>query len=926
MHVTTANVALGEVVSLLPNAALWDRFLQEQGPGTEVYLDPRSGIPSGIQLAVPLIPGRGKGNRVTLKGLGRALGKTVRKVDANVVGESLASFLRANHATLGIDLDQVGPVRATRVSDELWQLSAGQVVQGVPVRFARIGATVSHGNLILLGAEMWANARLDTHPKIDATTALQLGFAKVGGRRDEDVVSREPSLEIVPVAAPGRDNPRAPSGRPGDGYVHWLVWSFSFQRGDEPSQWEVVVDALKGEVVAIQDTSYDATRKIKGAVYPITNTEVCPSPDRCGVAQPQTPMSFADYQPQTYSNSGAVFNFIGTATTTLKGRYISVTDTCGSISESSTGDIEMGGGFPYDHDCTSAGASAGDTAASRTAAYEMDKIAEVGRGWLPGNLWLQGQPSAQAVKVNRQVIGGWVCNAVYDATSGLLSFGRGGTLLDGHVCRNPGEIATILDHEWGHALDKNDANLTMSNTSEAYADIAAMYRTQISCSGYGFITDDPADDNGCGFTQDMTGYNGNMSSVAGGHCLTDCSGFRDSDYTKHVPSTPDTPQNFVCATCPTTTTEQIGPCGLEVHCEAAPITQAAWDLAARDLQSAPFSYSSATAFNLANRLFYQGSGNVQSWHTCNCASGTSDGCAANSGYKQWLAADDDNGNLSDGTPHMSAIYAAFNRHNIACSTPTPQNGGCTGAPSAATNLTAVPGSFQTSLSWSSVPGASKYWVLRTEGQAGCNMGRAVIGSPTGTTFTDTEVADGRHYFYSVMAVGASDACSGPASSCTCATPYNGTPPADVVAASDYQTGPGTIFQGNYVNTRVEDASLEILRESLQGSVSRLNHIWKFTGVPDACLQFNFAGTRVKGTDNDNFQFAWAPDVGGAPGAFQDIPGALIDKTFFPAGGTTVPLGGPGAGSIIYIRVQDTNQVSGSTLDKVNIDHLAILPR
>ena len=43
-----------------------------------------------------------------------------------------------------------------------------------------------------------------------------------------------------------------------------------------------------------------------------------------------------------------------------------------------------------------------------------------------------------------------------------------------------------------------------------------------------------------------------------------------------------------------------------------------------------------------------------------------------------LAADDDNGNLADGTPHMTAIHAAFNRHNIACATPAPVNSGCVG--------------------------------------------------------------------------------------------------------------------------------------------------------------------------------------------------------------------------------------------------------
>jgi hypothetical protein len=46
-----------------------------------------------------------------------------------------------------------------------------------------------------------------------------------------------------------------------------------------------------------------------------------------------------------------------------------------------------------------------------------------------------------------------------------------------------------------------------------------------------------------------------------------------------------------------------------------------------------------------------------------------DGCGATNGYMQWLAADDDDGNLDNGTPHMTAIFAAYNRHGIACKRP-----------------------------------------------------------------------------------------------------------------------------------------------------------------------------------------------------------------------------------------------------------------
>ena len=144
---------------------------------------------------------------------------------------------------------------------------------------------------------------------------------------------------------------------------------------------------------------------------------------------------------------------------------------------------------------------------------------------------------------------------------------------------------------------------------------------------------------------------------------------------------------------------------------------------------------------------------------------------------QWLAADDDNGNLNDGTPHMTAIFNAFNRHGIACATPAPSNNGCSAGPTAApSSLTATPGNFQVGLSWSTVSGATRYWVFRTEGHAGCNFGKTRIAEVTGTAFTDTQVANGRPYYYNVVPAGTSSACFGRASTCVTATPNLPTTP------------------------------------------------------------------------------------------------------------------------------------------------------
>jgi trimeric autotransporter adhesin len=200
--------------------------------------------------------------------------------------------------------------------------------------------------------------------------------------------------------------------------------------------------------------------------------------------------------PNNFTNSAGIFNWTsGNVTTTLNL-----------------------GGANNQHDCTSGGASAGNTPASRSAYYELNRIAELARGWLPSNAWLN-QRLTTNVNLNQ------TCNAFWNGTS--VNFFR-----SGGGCRNTGEIAGVFDHEWGHGLDDNDAAGALSNSSEAYADIAAIYRLQTSCVGYGFFQ---TLDDGCGQTADGTGFNVNEAQAGAAHCATNCSGVRDADFQKHSP-------------------------------------------------------------------------------------------------------------------------------------------------------------------------------------------------------------------------------------------------------------------------------------------------------------------------------------------------------------------------------------------------------
>ncbi len=761
LTLTSANVPLADIEATLANRPGWQRFRAQAaataapGHGFVAYVDPRSGAATNIAGAFPLIPGRGAGNRVTNAALAERLGRPVSGVDGRAVSDAVLRFVRDNEDALGVPVRQLGSPRAEMVHDGLWHVSVDQSYHGIPVRYGRLAATIVQGNLVTIGAENFGTVSVSPTPALSAEQAMGRGFEYAEGRLAQDEMLREPRLEVVPVLP---QDGNAFSGNAASAYAHRLVWSFVFQRPPDTAAWEVLVDAHSGEVLAFQDTNHYAKEQVKGGVYPVTSTGICPNAAQCGTMQAEWPMPFADTglaSPNNFTNSGGIFEHgSGTVSTTLTGLYVDIADSCGATAFSGTGTLNLGGSNGQ-HDCTTGGGSAGNTPAARTAFYEVNRIAELARGWLPANSWLRSRLTTN-VNLNN------TCNAFYSTLQRTINFYR-----SGGGCRNTGELAGVFDHEWGHAMDDNDSGGNLSNSSEGYADIAALYRLNASCLGHGFFA---TGDKGCGMTADGTGVNQNENQVGGLHCDTDCSGVRDADWAKHVPNTPDTALGFVCTQC---AASSGGPCGRQVHCAAAPVRQAAWDLVKRDLTASPFNLDSQTALTLGNKLFYQGSGTVGSWYACTCGSSSS-GCGSTNGYMQWLAADDDNGSLADGTPHMTAIFNAFNRHGIACGSPAPVNGGCAGRP-ATPSLSAAGGSFSSDLSWSAVAGASRYWVFRTEGHAGCDLGKTRIAdlAGTATSYTDTQVAADRPYAYNVAAVGSSPACFSNLSGCVTVTPTGG---------------------------------------------------------------------------------------------------------------------------------------------------------
>ncbi|MEM9556377.1 MAG: hypothetical protein AAGC60_19125 [Acidobacteriota bacterium] len=694
------------------------------------FVDPRSGRWATLMLSTPLVPGTGNAMRwADLAATGPR--------DVPALGEAtwnaFSDWLGAHADALGVDPAEVaapGKVSVQRGGD-LIHIYAARRVNGLAVRGSYVTATVSHGNLVLFGAVKWGEVLTPRLAQIDDVAALQAVDSHLGSLAGELTWSKR-DLLYVPVAR-GADPRRVSIG---EGYGYRLVWALRGKVDGDPAVWEALVDANDSTLLSFADqTTYATTREVQGGVLPVSNDGVAPD----GIEQTY-PLPFADVVnggttlfTDRGGNLGACLD--GSIETTLTGQYVQMVDNCGALSESTTGDV-LDLGTSAGTDCAvPAGASAGNTHSSRSGFYELNRSMAIGRSYLPNNSFLNGELTAN-MNINL------VCNA----TSGgpVVNFYR-----SGGGCANTGEIAGVFDHEWGHSVDFGDAVPGTSSPSEGIADIYAAQNLHTSCIGRNFRLG-----NNCG------GY---------GDPCTQCDGVRDIDWANRASGQPHT-LTWIDNNCNPGNVN--GPCGGSTHCEGAAYAEAVWDLWHRDLTAAPYNFDAQRASELTALLTWGGATNVGNWFTCTNGSG-GDGCNADGGYLNYLAADDDDGNLANGTPHMQAIAAAFSRHGIDCPTPTVQDSGCAGAPTTAPTLNATPIDRGMQLSWTSVPGADTYRVFRTEGVFACDFGKELIAEVTGTSFTDGGLNNAMEYSYLVIPVGSSATCYGPASSCVSQQPAAG---------------------------------------------------------------------------------------------------------------------------------------------------------
>ncbi|HEV7786358.1 MAG TPA: hypothetical protein VGQ28_13520, partial [Thermoanaerobaculia bacterium] len=358
----------------------WAAFVIGANSSWKATVDHRSGLLAFAEGGnIAWVPGRG--NSLTNANLATVLaGRT--KPDMSVLDTVARNYMRNVASLMGVDPTTLvlNSGRSGQPAGHVWFVDYDVVLGGMTVEGARVVFRVNNGNLIQFGTENIPAAGTAV-PLTNLSQAQALAAASkfIGGFTVADTFRDNGSLHLLPANI--ANNGFAEGFKFGQGRGLAKVWQFVFHRDGVMGTWRARVDAATGEMLELADINEYAAAQVSGGTYlnsPTTGAEVVrPSP-------------FANVSSGGFSNSGGVYTFTsGTVTSTLNGQFVKITDTCGAISQASDASGNIAFGTSTGTDCTTPGhGGAGNTHASREQFYQVNRIKEVVKGWLPSNTWL----------------------------------------------------------------------------------------------------------------------------------------------------------------------------------------------------------------------------------------------------------------------------------------------------------------------------------------------------------------------------------------------------------------------------------------------------------------------------------------------------------------------------------------------------------
>jgi len=611
--------------------------------------------------------------------------------------EQRASELMARHpGLLGV------PTAARLILDErrsvpvddgrLWQIGFRVELGGVPVTSAQVSFRLNAGRLVQLGQAGLADNLeiMDVAPRLDAaaiSARAESELAALLDAADEVEALGAPSLEVLQTSP----HPWRFDGEAGAGLQYRLAWRTTLQRRGAIETWVMLHDAVTGERLFVFDSNRylcpapsTPQGRVTGGIFagPIETT-------------PETvhgiPIAAVTNGDEMTTDLNGVFPYtLGqAASTTLSGPFFDMEcQGCDTPAQAyaitqSPGPLELGVGGNND---SGNGIS---TRAERNTFYHVNIFRHMASTHLSDAAVGGFFTRSMLATVNIDD----ACNAFF---AGNINFfhAAGG-------CNNTGEIADVIGHEWGHALDAATAvGLADPGMSEGFADVVAWHETHDPRMSPFFYMGSPG------------GIRNADENVAGVRTW-----------------------GAVDSWCP----------GREVHCLGEIYSQPWWDLARLLRQRAvDAGGTDAAGWFLSERLFFQHAPFAD----------TMDPTGANNMYDALELVDDDDGNLLNGIPDGTEINVAFSHHEFVSATPATDSPDCVPPPAPALSL--VPSqdpattNWQMSLSWTAVPGAQEYRVFRNETGWGGEIEVARVMAP-GLSFRDDNVADGLTYRYRVMA-------------------------------------------------------------------------------------------------------------------------------------------------------------------------------
>ena len=301
------------------NEPAWSVFLGRHGSKWDIAMDHRGGRPDLIQgQGIPWLPGNG--NSLTAKDM-EAIGlKPTDAIDAHVFGMLAEAFMDDNPGLFRLDKSQLKlDVEGSYISERYSSIRFMQVVNGVPVRKSHVFFRINNGNLIQFGSYFIENVTISTTPDVTAETAFNKAVDYVEkhfpGRADPLTGI---DLMILPVASEGAQfDSTEYKGVEGRGYTHRLVYRFEFRMETSDVIWEAMIDAHDGSIVVLQDSRKFAS--VDGGIYPVTNLDT-------EVVRP-FPYAQLTNGSTKYTDAGGNYSYgSGTATITLNGQYVNVSD------------------------------------------------------------------------------------------------------------------------------------------------------------------------------------------------------------------------------------------------------------------------------------------------------------------------------------------------------------------------------------------------------------------------------------------------------------------------------------------------------------------------------------------------------------------------------------------------------------------------